>query len=67
MSLELETFTIHTECLFLMATTKTGTTHGPTSSMATVRHVTAKGRRTGGRLVYRKAAYKEFQAGVLAW
>ena len=48
MSLELETFMIHTECLFLMATTKTGTTHGPTSSMATVRDVTAKGRRMGG-------------------
>ena len=46
MSLELKTFIIQTECL---ATTKTETTYGPTSSMATARDVTAKGHRTGGK------------------
>ena len=46
MSLELETFTIHTQCS-LMAATKTETTRGPTSSMATARDVTAKRHRMG--------------------
>ena len=39
-----------------MATTKTGTTYGPTSSMATERDVTAKGRRMGGRTSLREGS-----------